>query len=69
MVTNAEPEEEEQEPETRVEEAVRAVVAGHPQGAVRRILLYLLVILLVISPFPLLALLPVVLLGLTDSLA
>lgn len=39
MVTNAEPVEEAQ-PHERLVEATRLIIAGHPQGSTRRIILY-----------------------------
>ena len=46
----------------------RSVIAGHPQGAVRRIVLYVLVFALVISQAPDLAAIPLALLLATDDL-
>jgi hypothetical protein len=55
--------------EERIEEAARTLIAGHPQGAVRRIVLYVIAFVLVVSPLPVLAVAPLALLALTDSLA
>lgn len=68
MVTN--PEEPEAPPtmEERFEGAARVLIAGHPQGAVRRIILYVLTFVLVVSPIPAVAILPLSLLALTDDL-
>ena len=65
------------EPEKSVQEVVaeraeptfRMVVAGHPQGAVRRILLYILAAALVVAPVPALGSVPIVMLATTDQLA
>lgn len=42
MVTNPEQKEDEESAHEEAEEFIRTVVAGHPQGALRRIVLYLL---------------------------
>lgn len=65
------------EPEQSVEDIVREnavpvareVISGHREGAVRRILLYVLVFALVVSPWPVAAVVPLTLLALTDQLA
>lgn len=61
------------EPETSLEEQaeplLRTAIAGHPQAGVRRILLYVAVFALVVSPLPGLAVIPLALLALTDQLA
>lgn len=61
------------EPEPSLEEQaepfLREAISGHPQGAVRRILLYVAVFALVVSPVPALAVVPLTLLALTDQLA
>lgn len=44
MVTKPDGPDEEPEPAVKVERAIREIVAGHPQGAVRRILLYVLLV-------------------------
>ena len=67
MVTLAE-EPENNEPKA-VERTVRSAIAGHPQGAVRRIVLYLIAFGLVISPLPVIAVIPLTLLAVTDQLA
>jgi len=54
----------EPEPTERVQHALNEVVAG--QGVVRRVLLYVAVGGLLISPVPLLAVLPLILLMATD---
>lgn len=47
----------------------REVIAGHPQGAVRRIVLYVAAFAAVVSPLPMLAVIPLALLVATDVLA
>ena len=69
MVTNPEAEEAPPTREERIEEAARVLIAGHPRGAVRRIILYLLAFALIVSPLPGLAVAPLALLALTDALA
>lgn len=66
MGTNAE--REAPEPDAR-EQTIRSVIAGHPQGAVRRIVLYVLAFALIVSPWPMAAVVPLALLALTDVLA
>lgn len=51
-----------------VEEVIREVIAGDKRGAVRRIVLYVLAGVLVVSPVPQAAVIPLLLLGLTDQL-
>lgn len=53
----------------RAEPVLRSAIAGHPQGAVRRIVLYVVAGALVVSPVPVLAIVPLLLLALTDQLA
>ena len=48
---------------------IRAAIAGHPHGSIRRIILYGIAIICIVSPYPLAALLPVFLLAVTDQLA
>ena len=50
---------------TRVENMVSGVIAG--QGVVRRVVLYVLVALFVISPVPMVAVVPLILLMATDG--
>lgn len=59
----------EQSLEERAEPILREAITGHPQGAVRRILLWVAAFALVVSPFPVLAVVPMALLALTDQLA
>jgi hypothetical protein len=68
MVTNPEVEEKDQ-PVVAFERLVREVVSGHEYGAVRRIALYALTFVLVVSPIPQAAVLPLALLAMTDVLA
>lgn len=51
-----------------VEEGIREVISGSKRGAIRRILLYVLAGVLVVSPVPVMAVVPLLLLGLTDQL-
>lgn len=53
----------------QAEPFLRNAIAGHPQGAVRRIVLYVAAGVLMVSPLPLLAIVPLLLLALTDQLA
>jgi len=69
MVTNADAPQAEPTRSERADEAMRTVVAGHPQGAIRRIVLYTVTFGLVVSPVPVLAVIPLTLLALTDQLA
>lgn len=69
MVTNAEQPEAEPTRAERAEASVRMAVAGHPQGAVRRIILYVATFALIASPFPYTAVVPLGLLAMTDMLA
>jgi len=50
---------------------IRSAIAGHPHGSIRRIILYGIAIVCIVSPYPypLAALLPVFLLAVTDQLA
>ncbi len=68
MVTNAETKHEPTR-EERAEATLREVIAGDQRGAIRRILLYLIAFVLVVSPVPHLAIVPLGLLALTDQLA
>ena len=52
----------------RVEIFAREVIAGDQMGAVRRIVLWVLLVVCIISPLPLLALVPATLLLATDRL-
>lgn len=54
--------------EERIVTIARAVIAGHEQGAVRRIALYVLCFALCVSPLPVLAVVPLALLLATDTL-
>lgn len=57
--------------ETREERVVRfsrSLIAGHEQGAMRRIVLYALTFALCVSPFPVAAVVPLTLLIATDPL-
>lgn len=69
MVTIAEEPAPEVTREERAAEAARVAIAGHPQGAVRRIILYTLTFGLIVCPFPPLAIVPLALLAMTDVLA
>lgn len=51
----------------RVEGAARVLIAGHERGAVRRIALYVVTFALCVSPIPVAAVLPLVLLIATDG--
>lgn len=53
----------------KAEPIVRSLIAGHPEGAVRRIVLYVVAGALVLSPLPGLAIIPLLLLAMTDQLA
>lgn len=69
MVTNAMPEDPGLSREDQAEMFARSVVSGHPQGAVRRIVLYMLALVLIVSPIPQAAVVPLGLLAMTDQLA
>jgi hypothetical protein len=51
MVTNAEDNEEVETTKDRAEATLRSAIAGHPQGGVRRIILYLVAYLGVLVTF------------------
>ena len=75
MGTTPFPKEDEPTPAVRVESGIREVIAGHPQGAVRRIILYAVLglDLVVTGALPLVGLgagvVLIVLLAATDQLA
>jgi len=48
---------------------IREIIAGDKRGAVRRIVLWVLAFALIVGPLPMLAILPLALLALTDQLA
>jgi len=54
-------------PAEQAEDVARIILAGHPQGAVRRIVLYLITFTLVLT-YPQAAIIPLLLLALTDEL-
>ena len=52
-----------------VDSYIRAAISGHPSGSIRRIILYAITLVCIVSPEPQVALLPLFLLAVTDQLA
>lgn len=57
------------EPEVTLDQRVREVIGGDKRAVIRRIVLYVITFALVVSPFPLVAVVPLALLAVTDQLA
>jgi hypothetical protein len=52
----------------KIETFTREIIGGDPRAAIRRIVLYVLVFVLIVSPLPALAVAPLALLAMTDQL-
>jgi hypothetical protein len=58
-----------EEPEVTTVERIREVIAGDKRAVVRRIILYVIAGALIVSPLPVVAIIPLILLATTDQLA